>query len=63
MIKLIDKLEKTTFLTKDEYIELIKNRTPELSEYLFKFSPIIYSEILDSKYLDTIFIVNVLYNS
>ena len=35
MIKLIDKLEKTTTLTKDEYITLIKNRTPELSEYLF----------------------------
>ena len=36
MIKLIDKLEKTTTLTKDEYIKLIKNRTPGLSEYLFK---------------------------
>jgi len=35
MINLIDKLKETTSLTKDEYTYLIKNRTSEISEYLF----------------------------
>lgn len=38
MKSLIDKLEKETVLSKDEYTHLIENFTPELSEYLFKKS-------------------------
>ncbi|MBQ8781362.1 MAG: [Oscillospiraceae bacterium] len=33
---LIDKLEKEHILTKEEFVFLIKNRTPEISEYLFE---------------------------
>ncbi len=36
MKQLIDKLEQEHKLTKEEYISLIDNRTPELSEYLFE---------------------------
>jgi len=36
MKRLIDKLYKTTALTAEEYKELIDNRNPELSEYLFE---------------------------
>lgn len=36
MKRFIDQLEKTGILTKDELIQLIENRTPELSEYLFE---------------------------
>lgn len=35
MKQLIDKLRQTQTLTKEEWILLIQNRTPELSEYLF----------------------------
>ena len=33
---LIDKLEKEHILTREEFVFLIKNRTPEISEYLFE---------------------------
>lgn len=33
---LIDKLEKEHILTKEEFVFLIKNRTPEIAEYLFE---------------------------
>ena len=36
MFSLIDKLEKNTVLTKDEYTCLIENHTPEVDEYLFE---------------------------
>ncbi len=36
MFELIDKLERQKFLEKDEFVTLIKNRTPELSNYLFE---------------------------
>ena len=36
MKKLIQKLKATQSLTKEEWISLIENRTPELSEYLFE---------------------------
>ncbi|MDD4565154.1 MAG: [FeFe] hydrogenase H-cluster radical SAM maturase HydE [Eubacteriales bacterium] len=36
MNQLIDKLKKDHRLTKEEYIALLKNRDPELSEYLFE---------------------------
>ena len=32
---LVDKLERQQLLKEEEYIELIKNRDEELSEYLF----------------------------
>ena len=35
MKQLIQKLKETQALTKDEWIHLIDNRTPELAEYLF----------------------------
>lgn len=35
MKKLIDKLRKEQSLTREEWIKLIENRTPELAEYLF----------------------------
>lgn len=38
MKKLIDKLEKNHILSKEELIELIDNRTPEISEYLFEIA-------------------------
>ena len=34
--ELIDKLHKNQELSLEEWTELIKNRTPELSEYLFE---------------------------
>lgn len=36
MKRLIDKLKKTQTLTKEEWILLIENRTPELAEYVFE---------------------------
>ncbi|HVI40477.1 MAG TPA: [FeFe] hydrogenase H-cluster radical SAM maturase HydE [Anaerovoracaceae bacterium] len=36
MEHLIDKLEKEHMLSKEEFVSLIENRTPELSEYLFE---------------------------
>ena len=36
IFELIDKLNKEQNLSKEEWISLIENRTPELSEYLFK---------------------------
>lgn len=36
MQELIQKLRKTQMLSREEWITLIKNRTPELAEYLFK---------------------------
>ena len=36
--ELIDKLHKNQELSLEEWTELIKNRTPELSEYLFELS-------------------------
>ena len=35
MLKLIDKLKETKHLTKEEWVELIEGRTPEVAEYLF----------------------------
>lgn len=35
MKQLIDKLYQTQALTKEEWVQVIENRTPELSEYLF----------------------------
>ena len=35
MLKLIDKLKATNYLTKEEWVSLIEGRTPELAEYLF----------------------------
>ena len=35
MKQLIQKLKETQTLTKEEWISLIDNRTPELAEYLF----------------------------
>lgn len=34
--RLIDKLEKYNQLNKDEYVSLIENRSPEITEYLFE---------------------------
>lgn len=36
MRQLIDKLKETQNLTKDEWMTLIENRTPELADYLFE---------------------------
>ena len=36
--ELIDKLHKNQELSLEEWTELIKNRTPELSEYLFELA-------------------------
>lgn len=36
MKKLIDKLEKNHILSKEEFVQLIDRRTPEISEYLFE---------------------------
>ena len=36
IIELVDKLEKDSILTKDEYAEIIKGHTPESDEYLFE---------------------------
>lgn len=36
MKQLIDKLKETQTLTKEEWISLIENRTPELADYLFE---------------------------
>ena len=36
MKELIQKLRQTQSLTKEEWVSLIKNRTPELAEYLYK---------------------------
>ena len=36
MKELIQKLKQTQSLTKEEWIRLIENRTPELAEYLFE---------------------------
>ncbi len=38
MKNLVDKLEKNQILTKEEFIKLIKNRTPETADYLFEKS-------------------------
>lgn len=35
MLKLIDKLKETNYLTKAEWVSLIEGRSPELAEYLF----------------------------
>ena len=34
--RLIDKLETTSYLTKEEWVMLIENRNVEISEYLFE---------------------------
>ena len=36
MKALIQKLRQTQSLTKEEWVNLIENRTPELAEYLFE---------------------------
>ena len=52
MKELIDKLEKELYLTKEEFKELIENRTPELSEYLFaKASKVCQSSYGNAVYL------------
>lgn len=37
-VELIDRLERENILSKEEFVYLIKNRTPEISEYLFERS-------------------------
>lgn len=49
MQKLIDKLEKTHTLTKDEFTQLLKGRTMELSEYLFKRSAAASRRVFSNK--------------
>lgn len=36
IFRLIDRLEQTQTLTREEWIQLIQNRTPDVSEYLFE---------------------------
>lgn len=52
MKELIDRLEKQHFLSKEEYVALITNRTPELSEYLFEKA----RRIRDQYYGDKVFL-------